>query len=62
MKIVYSVPNCPGCIKLKNAMNENGEPYEEIMIGRDIPIDDFRKMYPHAKAAPFVVEDADDQS
>lgn len=62
MKTVYSVPNCPGCIKLKNTMNENGEPYKEVMIGRDISIDDFREMYPNARAAPFIVEDADDQS
>ena len=57
MKIVYSTPNCPGCIQLKAKYKNEGIEYEERMIGRDITKEEFFAKYPNTKSVPFVVEE-----
>ena len=59
MKIVYSKPNCPGCVQLKAQYDRDGVTYMEMVIGKDIPLQDFLKKYPEVKSVPFVVEGHD---
>lgn len=56
MKIVYSKPNCPGCVQLKAQYDRDGVTYMEMMIGRDIGLEDFLKKYPEVRSVPHVVE------
>lgn len=63
MKTVYSLPNCPGCITLKNQLTAQGIPFAEVVLGKDLSIETFQKYFPDVKGVPYVVEDdADDAS
>lgn len=57
MKTVYSTENCPACLVLKTKLKAVGEPFMEVVIGRDIPRDIFFLRYPDARSVPFVVDD-----
>lgn len=59
MKTIYSQPNCPGCVALKNKLKSEGVPFAEVVIGKDLSLDTFRKYFPDVKSVPFVVEDED---
>ena len=56
MKTVYSKPNCPGCVALKNRLKAQGEEFKEVVIGVDIEVDAFFMLYPDVRSVPFVVE------
>ena len=56
MKIVYSQPNCPGCVTLKNQLKSKGEEFIEQVIGKDITKEDFFSLYPGVRTVPYVVE------
>jgi hypothetical protein len=56
MKRLYSKPNCPGCVKLKAEYNRLGIPFVEVVIGRDISLEQFKIEHPWVKSVPFVVE------
>lgn len=58
MKIVYSLPNCPGCYKLKHVLDVERIPYVEKVIGKDITKEDFFKKYPDVRSVPFEVEES----
>lgn len=56
MKTVYSKPNCPGCDKIKSLYKLEGIEYKEMVIGKDISLEDFLAFFPEAKSVPYVVE------
>lgn len=56
MKIVYSLPYCPGCVTLKNALKAKGELFKEVVIGEDISLDEFKEKFPGVKSVPYVVD------
>jgi len=47
MKIVYSLPNCPGCVQLKAKLKLEGTEFVERIIGVDIDkpesVEEFRE-------------------
>lgn len=55
--IIYSQPNCPGCVQLKKKYEQEGKPYTEIIIGKDISVSEFREQFPTVRTVPFVVPD-----
>ena len=55
--LIYSQPHCPACDKLKMEYKQKNVPYEEIVIGRDVSVEDFRMNYPGVRSVPFVVPD-----
>lgn len=57
MKVVYSQTHCPACDKLKKELKMKDVEFEEVVIGVDIPVDEFRKKYPNVRTVPFVVEE-----
>jgi glutaredoxin len=61
MKTVYSLPYCPGCVTLKNQLKSSGEPFKEVMINKDITLQEFQERFPSVRTVPYVVEE-DDQS
>lgn len=54
--IIYTQKNCPGCVGMKAKMDKEGIPYEEIEIGTDISVSEFRALYPDVRSVPFVVK------
>lgn len=56
MKIVYSQPNCPGCVTMKNKLKAMNEEFQEIVIGKDITKEEFFELFPGVRSVPHVVE------
>jgi glutaredoxin len=54
---IYSKDNCTYCSKAKYLLNSYGRPYQEIKIGEDISLDDFRVLFPDAKTVPQILLD-----
>lgn len=57
MKVVYSQPNCPGCVAIKEQLKKDGVEFIEKVIHVDIPIDEFMMKYPGVRSVPFVVDE-----
>ena len=53
---IYSKVNCPGCVQLKEQYIRRGIEFREVVIGRDITLEDFITTFPTVKTVPFVVE------
>lgn len=62
MKTIYSLPYCPGCTVLKQKLRAKGEPFKEVMINRDITLDEFNTLFPDVKSVPYIVEETDSKS
>lgn len=54
---IYTISGCSWCSKTKELMKKANVEYKELLIGRDIIKDDFKKQYPEANSYPFVVID-----
>ena len=57
MKVVYSTPNCPACMKLRRELVDAQEKFKYLVIGYDITKEEFFEKYPDVKSVPFVVEE-----
>lgn len=57
MKTVYTKENCPGCIRLKAGLKEEGVSFREIQIGRDISREEFMAKFPNVRRVPYVTDD-----
>lgn len=57
MKVVYSQPNCSGCVALKDQFKKDGVEFIEKVIHVDISIDEFMTKYPGVRSVPFVVDE-----
>lgn len=54
MITVYSKPNCPGCVSLKAQLEAEYTEYKEIVLGKDMSIEDFKEMFPKVRSVPYV--------
>ena len=53
--VVYSKPNCPGCTQVKDRLTREGKEWREVVLGEDLSVDEFFKLYPEVRSVPFVV-------
>lgn len=51
---IYSKPYCPYCRRSKDYITAKGETYEELMIGTDIDVDEFKALFPGTKTVPQI--------
>lgn len=58
--VLYSKPNCPNCLILKNKLDNAGIPHSiiEVNFGQEtenvmIEIDDFKSQFPGVSQMPF---------
>lgn len=58
--IVYSKPNCPGCDTLKAKLKSEGVEYVEIMLGKDMTIEDFKAKFPTVRSVPHMIYSKDE--
>ena len=56
MKVVYSQTVCPACVQLKARLKAAGEPFQEIVIGKDISKEEFFELFSGVRTVPHVVE------
>lgn len=54
MITIYSKPGCGDCIKAKNLMDSKQITYNEVMIGRDILLEQFTQRYPAVRSVPYI--------
>lgn len=52
--IVYSKPNCPGCVKLKSELKAEGVEFVEIELGKDMSIEAFKEKFPLVRSVPYI--------
>lgn len=51
----YTLPGCNHCTHLKELFRRAETSYTEVMVKRDIPLEDFQQQYPGINHFPFVV-------
>lgn len=56
MKTVYTQPNCPGCVILKNKLIQQNVPFQTVEIGKDITKEEFFEKFPGVRSVPHVVD------
>ena len=52
---VYSMNGCGWCVEVKKLLDEKGAKYVEVILGQDIPHEEFKKKFPEVKGVPFVL-------
>lgn len=60
MITVYTKPNCTYCVRAKSFLLANQLPFTEVVIGRDIMLEQFISRYPNVKTAPFIIIDGEE--
>lgn len=55
MITVYTKDNCPACVSLKATLTQEGSPFKEIKIDRDITREDFMNQFPTVRTVPYTV-------
>lgn len=55
MITVYTKDNCPACVTLKATLKQEGKPFTEVNIGKDITREDFMSKFPTVRSVPFTV-------
>lgn len=53
--VVYSKENCPACTALKARLTKDGESFTEIVVGVDMPREEFLEKFPQARMMPYLV-------
>ena len=53
---IYTKDNCDKCVIFKNIFNENNLEYEEIKLGRDITVQEFREKFPEIIMLPVITQ------
>jgi glutaredoxin len=55
MITIYTKNDCPACVSLKATLKQEGKPFKEINIGKDITREDFMRMFPTVRTVPYMV-------
>lgn len=50
--VVYTKPDCPHCVTAKQILKVNGIEFDEVIIGSDISLDDFKAQNPTVMSVP----------
>lgn len=58
MKIdVYTKTSCAACLFTKKYLNEQGMAFTELIVDKDITVDEVRTKFPQASTVPIIVID-----
>lgn len=57
--IVYSKNNCAYCTKAKAYLSMKGVAYNEVRLGEDIMVEDFKSLFPTVQSVPFIMIDGE---
>jgi glutaredoxin 3 len=53
----YTLPTCNYCVNLKELFRRASVEYTEIMVKKDITVEEFAELYPSVGIFPFIVID-----
>ena len=60
MKVeIYSIPNCPYCVKAKNLATNKGHEVIYNMMGEEIQATDVKTLFPTARTFPQIIVDGE---
>jgi len=60
MKIeIYSIPNCPYCVRAKNLAEQKGHEVVYNMICKEFQAGDVRTLFPTARTFPQIIVDGE---
>lgn len=54
---IYTKDTCPFCAKAKNVLNKLGKPFNEVRVGSDITVEEFKQKFPNATTVPQIILD-----
>jgi glutaredoxin len=57
MYTIYTKPQCPYCVRAKALLDRGDLTYQELVIGRDITVEQVRSAFPERKTVPIIIED-----
>ena len=55
----YTLPGCSSCGQLKKLFDRASVEYKEVMLRRDMTVDEFSSYFPGVNSFPFVVIDGE---
>jgi glutaredoxin 3 len=55
--VAYTLPTCSYCSNLKELFRRAKVEYTEVMVRKDITVEEFQEKYPSVNVFPFVVID-----
>lgn len=55
--IAYTLSGCSHCVSLKELFRRSGVEYSELVVKRDVSIQEFHNQYPGINSFPYVVID-----
>lgn len=56
---VYTKENCQQCKDIKEYMTKNFMMYNEIVVGKDIELEEFKQQFPRAAFFPVIIDEND---
>ena len=60
MKVeIYSIPNCPYCVRAKNLEEQKGHEVVYNMMGEEFQAGDVRTLFPTARTFPQIIVDGE---
>lgn len=54
MYYIYSKKGCVQCERVKQYMIDNNKEFTEFVIGQDITMEEFRKLFPKVSVVPVI--------
>jgi len=55
----YTMPGCSSCGILKQLFERASVSYKEIVVKKDVTLEDFQSMFPQIRGFPFVIIDGE---
>jgi glutaredoxin len=55
----YTMPGCSSCGILKELFERASVVYEEVVVKKDVTLENFQSMFPQIRGFPFVVIDGE---
>lgn len=52
---VYTKPGCSHCVAAKNLLESRGQPYIEVVVGKDIMVEEVKQRFPGIRSVPVVL-------
>ena len=60
MKVeIYSIPNCPYCVRAKNLAEQKGHEVVYNMMGEEFQATDVKTLFPTARTFPQIIVDGE---
>lgn len=52
---IYTKPGCSHCVAAKNLLQSRGQTYTEVVVGKDIMVEEVKLRFPGVRSVPVVL-------